>query len=168
MSIAQTLLPEFDQEMKTTRAMLAVVPDAKAAWKPHAKSWSLGDLAMHVANLVSWTAITLKQTELDLNPPGGAGWKPRAFTTVEALVADFDANVKAAREAIAAARDEDLAVVWTLKSAGAKVFAMPRAACLRFFVMNHVIHHRGQLSVYLRLCDVPLPRVYGPTADVPH
>ena len=167
MTIAQTLLPEFDQEMSTTRNLLAVIPDAKAGFKPHPRSFSLGDLAAHVANLVSWVPGTLDATELDLNPPGGPGWKPHVFGSCAENLATFDEHVAIARAKIAKASDADLAVTWTLKNGGQKVFAMPRAACLRFFVMNHLIHHRGQLTVVLRLCDVPLPRVYGPTADAP-
>ena len=167
MTLAQTLLPEFDQEMGSTRRLLEVVGQADPKWKPHAKSFPLGDLSLHISNLVSWAASTLSSTELDLAPPGGPTWKPRSFTTADAMLAEFDANVQSARAALAAASDADLAVPWSLKKTGQVIFTMPRAQCLRFFVLNHLIHHRGQLSVYLRLCDVPLPKVYGPTADVP-
>jgi uncharacterized damage-inducible protein DinB len=165
MTIAQILLPEFEHEMKSTRAMLASIPAGKAAWRPHAKSWTVSDLAMHIANLVNWTVMVVKQTELDLDPASGSGRDPRRFVTVELLLKEFDASVHAAREAISGASDADLKTPWSLKNAGQAVFTMPRISCLRFFVMNHVIHHRGQLSVYLRLCEVPLPSVYGPTAD---
>ena len=167
MSIVQTLLPEFDREMGNTRRLLEIVPAADAAWKPHPKSSSLGDLALHISNLVSLCTSAMTTTELDFNPPGGPPWKPPAFTSAEATLAGFDANVVKARAAIAALSDADMQVVWTLMSGGRKIIAMPRMACLRGFVMNHLIHHRGQLSVYLRLCDVPLPRSYGPTADMP-
>lgn len=167
MSLAQALLPEFEQEMASTRKLLEVVGRPDPKWRPHPKSWSLGDLSLHLVNLVSWAAITLSSTELDLSPPGGPSWKPRAFSTAAALLEEFDANVLAARAAIAAASDAELGVPWSLKNAGKTVFTMPRSHCLRFFVLNHLIHHRGQLTVYLRLCDVPLPKIYGPTADTP-
>lgn len=166
MAIAQSLLPEFEHEMATTRTLLALVPAAHANWKPHPKSTSLGDLAMHLANIPSWTAMTLQQAELDLNPPGGTGWAPRKFESVPMLLQQLDDNVAAGRAAIAATSDTDFMVPWSLKNAGAVVFTLPRIATLRSFVFSHMIHHRGQFTVYLRLRDVPLPSVYGPTADV--
>jgi uncharacterized damage-inducible protein DinB len=167
MTLAQSLLPEFDQEMGSTRQLLELVGKTDPAWKPHEKSWSLGDLSLHLANLVSWGETTLQTTELDLNPPGGPPWTPPVYESPEATLKVFDANVAKARAAIAATSDADMMVPWSLKNAGQAIFTMPRVACLRFFVMNHLIHHRGQLTVYLRLKDVPLPSVYGPTADAP-
>jgi len=164
-SIAEAVLPEFDHEMATTRNVIARVPEAAAAWKPHEKSFSLGDLTAHVVNLPSWTGFTLKQTELDLNPKGGEEWKAPGFTNTAEALAMFDENVKAARAAIESTSDADFLVTWTLKSGGETVLAMPRVVVLRSFVMNHMIHHRGQLTVYLRLQNVALPSVYGPTAD---
>lgn len=165
MPIAQALLPEFDNEMATTRSLLERVPEDRAGFKPHEKSTALGALAGHIANLVGLAPRIVSLTEVDMNPPGGPGFKPPQLTTSAALMESFDANVARAREAIAAATDEELMVTWTLKNGGHTIFAMPRAAVLRTMVMNHVIHHRGQLSVYLRLNDVPLPSIYGPTAD---
>jgi uncharacterized damage-inducible protein DinB len=166
MPIAQSMLPEFDHEMQVTRRMLAVVPEADADWRPHPKSTTLGDLAVHISRLVSWGQSIFQVTELDLGAPGGgASAKPRFSTTGE-LLETFDRNVAAARAALAAAPDSDMAVTWTLKSGSHTVFSLPRTAVLRGFLLNHIIHHRGQLSVYLRLRDVPLPSVYGPTADV--
>ena len=167
MTLAQSMLPEFDQEMGTTRKLLEAAGSADPKWKPHPKSWALGDLCVHISNLIGWTASTLSATELDLAPPGGPTWKAPEYTTPAALLETFDASATAARAAIAAASNADLPVPWSLKKAGEKVFTMPRIHCLRFFVMNHVIHHRGQLTVYLRLCGVPLPKTYGPTADTP-
>jgi len=167
MTIAQSLLPEFDQEMGSTRKLLELVGQADPRWKPHPKSWSLGDLSLHIANLVSWGATTMQTTELDLNPPGGPGWKPPVYASPAATLAVFDQNVQRARAAVAKASDAEMMVDWSLKSGGQALFTMPRVACLRMFVMNHLIHHRGQLTVYLRLKDVPLPSVYGPTADAP-
>jgi uncharacterized damage-inducible protein DinB len=167
MPIAQTLLPEFDQEMAVTRNLLAAVPEAHADWRPHPRSTALGDLAAHIATLAGFGVPTASQTELDMNPPGGPGFVPPKFTTTEALLATFDANAAATRAAIAGMSDEEMMVPWALKAAGHTIFSMPRAGVLRGMLMNHIIHHRGQLSVYLRLNDVPLPSIYGPTADTP-
>ena len=165
MTIAQSMLPEFDHEMSTTRSLLERVPDEQAAWRPHGKSTALGDLATHLVGLASWAVPVLTQPELDLNPPGGPGFKLPAFTSTADLLQQFDGNVRAAREQIARTTDADLMVPWSLKSAGHAIFTMPRVSVMRMFFMNHIIHHRGQLSVYLRLNDVPLPSIYGPTAD---
>jgi uncharacterized damage-inducible protein DinB len=165
MAIAESMLPEFDHETATTRTLLERVPDAKAGWKPHGKSMSLGDLAMHIANILAWTPITLKQTEFDTNPPGGQSYTQPQYESTSRLLAVYDEGVKAARAMLASASDPEMMVPWTLKSAGKTIFSMPRAGVFRSFIMNHAIHHRGQLSVYLRLCDVPLPAIYGPTAD---
>lgn len=165
MPIRDALLPEFDHEMATTRRLLERVPEDKATWKPHPKSFSLGDLSIHITNLLTWLTTTLDRTELDLNPPGGPPFKSPRFESSAQLLAVFDEGVKNARAALAGVSDEDLMVPWTLKNAGTEIFTMPRVVTLRSFVFNHLIHHRGQLSVYLRLNDVPLPSIYGPTAD---
>lgn len=165
MPIVDTLLPEFDHEMAGTRRMLEAVPGADAAWKPHPKSSTLGDLASHIATIPLWGRVTLERTELDLGIPENAKLAAASFTTTPALVERFDRHVRDARVALAAASDADLAVNWTLKNGGTTVFSMPRAAVLRGFVLSHLIHHRAQLSVYLRLRDVLLPSLYGPTAD---
>ena len=165
MAIAESMLPEFDHETATTRTLLERVPETRAGWKPHAKSMSLGELAMHIANILAWTPITLKQTEFDTNPPGGQNDTPPKYESTAGLLAAYDEGVKAARVMLANASDPEMMVPWALKSAGKTIFSMPRAGVFRSFVMNHAIHHRGQLSVYLRLCDVPLPAIYGPTAD---
>lgn len=165
--IAQTLLPEFDQEMAATRRLLECVPEDKTDWRPHPKSWTMGSLSLHVANIPSWIASTLAQSELDFNPVDGPKWVSPKFESARATVAYFDATTKAARAALAAATDEVMLGSWSLKNAGQTLFTMPRTAVLRMFVMNHLVHHRGQLTVYLRMCDVPLPKTYGPTADVP-
>lgn len=165
MSIAQSILPEFDHEVATTRRLLERTPAAQAAWKPHDKSMSLGVLALHLGEIPSWGSATLTLTELDMNPPGGPAYTPPTFESVEQVLARFDTNVAAARAALAAASDADLMVPWTLKSGGHAIFTLPRVAVFRSFVLNHLIHHRGQYSVYLRMRDVPLPSIYGPTAD---
>jgi uncharacterized damage-inducible protein DinB len=166
MAIVQSLLPEFDHEMKTTRSLIALVPDADPSWKPHAKSTSIGTLALHIAELAGYAVATMRQTELDLTP-GRDGRAAREFVSAAENTAVFDRNVAEARAAIAAGSDDDLMVPWSLKGGGRTVFTMPRIVVLRTFIFNHMIHHRGQLSVYLRLRDVPLPSIYGPTADSP-
>jgi uncharacterized damage-inducible protein DinB len=163
MTIADLLLPEFDQEMATTRRVLERVPEDKFSWKPHDKSFSMGDLASHVVNAVKWTVDTMNKTEFDL-----AGVKPeelnRAAKTRAELLEWFDANVPSARATLARP-DADYAVPWTLKQGATVYFTMPRYNCVRSFVLNHIVHHRAQLSVYLRLNDVPVPGAYGPSAD---
>jgi uncharacterized damage-inducible protein DinB len=163
--IADSLLPEFDHETATTRLLLERVPQARAAWKPHAKSMSLGELAMHVSTLPGWTPIALKATEFETNPPGGQRYAPPAFESTAKMLAAYDESVQASRAMLAAATDGELMVPWALKTDGKTVFTLPRVAVFRSFIMNHAVHHRGQLSVYLRMCDVPLPSIYGPTAD---
>jgi uncharacterized damage-inducible protein DinB len=159
-TIAQTLLPEFDQEMMVTRRLLERVPSEKGEWKPHPKSFALGHLAQLVARMPGWMAQTLRKTELDLKA-GGGGY---SFEKTPTLLAEFDKNVREAREAIAATSDADLHVPWSLKMGDRVLFTQPRGEVTRTH-LNHLIHHRGQLTVYLRLVDVPLPSIYGPTAD---
>jgi uncharacterized damage-inducible protein DinB len=166
MSISMTVLPEFDREMATTRTMLERVPETRAEWTPHAKSWTMGELACHIGNLPRLGLITMESDELDLSPMNGSsgGSAPR-FQSTAKLISSFDENVKKARAAIESASDSDMMEPWTLRRAGKTVWTLPRAAVLRSFILSHMIHHRGQLSVYLRLNDVPLPSVYGPSAD---
>lgn len=165
MTIAQMLLPEFDGEMASTRRMLRVVPADAAQWRPHPKSYTLGQLATHIATIPLWGRVTMERPELDLGAPESAGFAPPEFTTTEALLERFDANVRGARAALESASDAAMAEAWTLRNAAVTVFSLPRAAVFRSFVLSHLIHHRGQLSVYLRMRDVRLPSVYGPTAD---
>ena len=161
--IAQSLLPEFDMEMANTRKVLERVPDDKFGWKPHEKSFSLGDLATHLANIPSWTKVTIETNELDMATPFE---QPKAASRDE-LLKMFDENVSQARESLQGATDENLQSSWALKTGDQVHFELPKVACLRGFVMNHSIHHRAQLGVYLRLNDVALPPVYGPSADEP-
>ncbi|HET7436097.1 MAG TPA: DinB family protein [Thermoanaerobaculia bacterium] len=162
MPLAQVLLIEFDHEMATTRRLLERVPEDRADYRPHPKSFNLGDLAEHVAQLPYWGVLTVTGTELDL---ASANFPARRFEGTARLLEKLDANVAKAREAIGGASDDDLRVTWTLKRGGNTLLAMPRARILRTFMLNHHIHHRGQLSVYMRELDVPLPPMYGPTAD---
>ena len=164
MAIKDALLPEFDHEMGTTRRLLERVPEADLKWKPHEKSFSLGQLAGHVANIPTWVTSTADHTVFDLATIGDAA-RPKEPTSVRELLASFDGNVQNARKKIDELTDGAMLSPWTLKHGGHEIFTMPKAAVLRSFVMNHIIHHRGQLSVYLRLRNVPLPSMYGPTAD---
>ena len=160
MTISQTFLPEFEQEMKTTRRVIERVPSDKSTWKPHEKSFSLGHLTQLVAWMPGWIRDSLTATELDLGA-GGGGYSSE---TTETLLALFDKNVSEARAAIAAASDADYDVNWSLRVRGQVVMTLPRREIVRQH-LNHLIHHRGQLTVYLRLIDVPVPMIYGPTAD---
>jgi uncharacterized damage-inducible protein DinB len=165
MAIAESILPEFDHETATTRTLLERVPADKSEWKPHPKSMSLGQLAMHIANLPRWASITLERTEFDTNPADGPRITTPPFESTSSLLQAYDASVSAARALLAATPDAGFMVQWTLKNGGKNMFSMPRIAVFRSFVLNHAVHHRGQLSVYLRLLDVPIPNIYGPTAD---
>ena len=165
MSLSQSLLPEFDQEMANTRKTLDRVPDDKFSWKPHEKSGSMGWLAGHLANLVGWTMDTIKYDSFDMSPGGKPFTPPPVPKSRKELLELFDKNVTAARAALAGASDADLAKNWSFLNNGATIFSMPRITCLRNWVMNHIIHHRAQLGVYLRLNNIPVPSIYGPSAD---
>ena len=165
MAISESLLPEFDQEMAGVRRTLERVPEDKFDWKPHPKSLSMSVLAGHIANLPSWGTMTIDRDELDTAPGG----KPMEQTPPPAstadLVATFDRTSAEARAALAGASDAELMKPWTLLSDGTVLFSLPKVACFRSFVINHMIHHRAQLGVYLRINDVPVPSLYGPSAD---
>jgi uncharacterized damage-inducible protein DinB len=165
MSIAQSLLPEFDQETENTRKVLSRVPDGKFDYKPHPKSGTLGWLSGHVAGVLGWGKEVLTLTELDLSPDGKPFVPPPVPANNKELMEHFEKCAAAARAGLAAASDADMMVEWKLLMNKQQIFAMPRIACYRGMVMNHMIHHRGQLEVYLRLLDVPLPAIYGPSAD---
>lgn len=165
MSIAQTLLPEFDHEMAGCRTTLERVPDGRFDFQPHPKSMTLQQLANHVASIPGWGASTMTTTELDFSLPETRAKMPAPVTTRKALLESFDQGAAAARASLAAAADADFAVTWSGKSDGKVLFAMPRIAVYRSFILNHLIHHRAQLSLYLRLLDVPVPALYGPSAD---
>ena len=165
MNISQSLLPEFDMEIANTRKTLERVPDGKPEFRPHPKSMTMARLAGHVAEIPQWAAMTLGQTELDLNPPGAPKMESYVMTSCADAVARFDGFAKQARALIASTSDEAWMQTWTLKNGGQTVIAMPRVAVMRGFVMSHMIHHRAQLGVYLRMNDVPVPSIYGPSAD---
>jgi uncharacterized damage-inducible protein DinB len=165
MAFSEALLPEFDQEVVGTRKTLERVPEDKFGWKPHEKSMTMGGLATHLANILTWAGTAVNTDSLDL-APGGVPMAPVApAKSRKELLETFDTNVAAARKAIAGAADAHLLKPWTLLHNGKQLLTMPRIAVLRSFVMNHSIHHRAQLGVYLRLNNVPVPSIYGPSAD---
>jgi uncharacterized damage-inducible protein DinB len=159
MTLSEALLPEFEQEMASTRRVLERVPDDKPEWKPHPKSFSIAHLAQLVASLPGWIGQTLTNTELELGV--GPGYSNQKTAS---LLEQFDANVRTSREAIVNAKDADFDVPWSLKMKGNVLFTAPRRVVVRQHI-SHLSHHRGQMTVYLRLLDVPVPSVYGPTAD---
>jgi uncharacterized damage-inducible protein DinB len=165
MKISESLLPEFDQEMANTRKVLERVPLDKSDWKPHPKSFAFGGLAAHVANMADWAVLTLESDSFDYAPPGAPPYETPKFASTEQLLAAFDKSVAQARSALAAADDGKMLAPWSLMAGGKTVMTMPRVAVIRSFVMNHTIHHRAQLTVYLRLNDIPVPGLYGPSAD---
>lgn len=161
MPLNQALLPEFDHEMANTRKSLERVPDDKLGWKPHQKSMTMGGLATHLATINHWADAIVGQDSFDVT---NAPRTPELKSKTELLGA-FDKNAASARKAIAGASDEHLMKPWSLISRGKAVFTLPRIAVLRSFIMSHSIHHRAQLGVYLRMNDVPVPSIYGPSAD---
>ena len=161
MPLVDMLLPEFDHEMATTRKLLERVPDDRLSWTPHAKSFTLGQLAQHVATIPMWGTMTLTLNELDL----AGGFENPPAESRAALVKLFDNNAAKARMELTGKTDAELMAPWALKRGADTIFSMPKASVWRSFVMNHLVHHRAQLSVYLRMQDVPLPAMYGPTAD---
>ena len=163
MALVDALLPEFDHEMSKTRTVLERVPEDRFDWKPHARSVSLGELATHVATLPTWATETLTHSEIDVG-----GQPPlSALASRSDILATFDKHVAASRAALTNRTDAELLAMWSLKRNGKTIFSMPKTAVLRSFVLSHLIHHRGQLTVYLRLLDVPVPAIYGPSADEP-
>ncbi len=165
MALRDTLLPEFDIEMANTRKSLERIPEEKLGWKPHPKSWALGELATHLANIPHWTALTLEQDSYDVTPPGAPPPRTPLAKSRQEVLASFDKNIASARAALAQATDEQLFKPWTLLAGGKTMMTLPRITVLRRFVLSHNIHHRAQLGVYLRLNDVPVLAIYGPSAD---
>jgi uncharacterized damage-inducible protein DinB len=167
MSYADAILPEFEQEMANTRKVLERVPEDKLEWRAHAKSNTIGWVANHLAEIPGWVEGTLSQSSWDIAPAGGHPYQSPKLASRQAILALFDQNVAAGRKALAAARDEEMAQMWSLLQAGQPMFTMPRSVVIRSFVLNHTIHHRAILCVYLRLNDIPVPGMYGPSGDAP-
>jgi uncharacterized damage-inducible protein DinB len=152
-------LEEFDIEMKSTRRLLERIPSDKGPWKPHERSFSIGHLAQLVSDMPRWITETLQKTAINLSESAGY-----TYETTETLLKNFDNNVKGAREALASVTGTDLDTLWSLLMGEQVLFSTPRRVAVRQH-LNHLIHHRAQLTVYLRLLDIPVPSIYGPTAD---
>jgi uncharacterized damage-inducible protein DinB len=165
MSFADAILPEFDQEMANARKVLERVPEDKFDWRPHPKSNTIGWNANHLAEIPGWVEGTLTQLSWDFAPVGGERYQSPSLTTRQAILDLFDRNVAAARKAIAAVKDEEVGKMWSLLQGGQTLMSMPRAAMIRSLILNHLIHHRAILCVYLRLNDVPVPGMYGPSGE---
>lgn len=168
MSIKDAVLPEFDHEMGTTRRLLERLPEDKLSWQPHPKSWNLGQLASHLVNIPLWSNTILNELEFDLGATpseSSEAAQTRTVTSRQHALQMLDENVAKTRANLASKSDGELMAAWTLKRGGHEVMTVPRIAAFRSFVLNHLIHHRGQFSLYLRMNNVPLPPIYGPTAD---
>jgi uncharacterized damage-inducible protein DinB len=165
MTYAESILPEFDQEMASTRKVLERVPEDKLDWRAHPKSNTIGWNANHLAEIPGWVEGMLTAPSWDFAPVGGERYQSPKLTSRREILNLFDRNVAAARRAIAAVKDEEMGKMWSLLQAGKPIFTLPRAAVIRRFVLNHLIHHRAHLCVYLRLNDIPLPGMYDPSGD---
>lgn len=167
MQLTEMFIAELDREAVATRKALAQVPDGHASWKPHEKSMPFGYLATLVATMPAWIVMMVEQDSLDFNPPGGSKWVSPTPQTAAELVAALDDSVAKAKAALAATTDEHLMTGWKLLNGGVQVSEQPRHLAIRDGVINHWAHHRGQLTVYLRLNDAKVPSIYGPSADEP-
>ena len=165
MKMTDLFLEELEREAEGTRRALERVPDGRHDWKPHEKSMSLGRLANLVASMPSWVVTMVNQDELDISTAGGSKYKPQELRTSRELVEALAGHVAKAREALAGTTDEHLMTPWRLRIAAGVTKEKPRYIMLRDGVFNHLAHHRGQLTVYLRLTGVAVPAIYGPSAD---
>ena len=161
MALVDALLPEFDHEISTTRKVLERMPDDRLTWKPHTRSMSLGGLATHLSNIPWWGEVTLAHSEFDT---AAVGTQPEGTSRAQ-ILETFDRNASKTRALLSGTSDAELMAPWALKRDDQTIFSMPKAAVWRSFVLSHLVHHRGQMSVYLRLLDVPVPSIYGPSAD---
>ena len=164
-AIARGLMAQFEHETAGTRRALERVPFDKADWAPHEKSMTLGRLACHIAEMQGWGASILETEEFDMNPPGGEPYTSPEIKSTEELLALFDSGVVATKAKLPTMSDEAMMTNWRLLSGGEEMFGGPRGPIFRSMIISHVIHHRGQLTVYLRLNGVPVPALYGPSAD---
>lgn len=158
-------LAAFDQIVAGARTLLQAVPDDRLDWRPHDRSWTLGELATHISNLPNWTIATLSVSEFDISPADGGPPPMTALGSSAELVQALDGSAAAARAAIEGSTEEEMRGPWTMLVGGEPRFTLPKAVVLRTFIMDHMIHHRAQLGVYLRMLDVPVPQLFGPTAD---
>ena len=163
MAIKEALLPEYDHEMGTARKLLERVPLSESHWKPHAKSMTLGELAAHIVEIPGWVGGIVNASFWDM--ASAHHEKKPAYASNAALLAAFDQSVAQARTAIAAKTDDEMMEAWSLKKGDEVILSLPKVGVLRSWLLNHLIHHRGQLSVYIRLKNVPVPSIYGPSAD---
>ncbi|HEX7878186.1 MAG TPA: DinB family protein [Candidatus Eisenbacteria bacterium] len=161
----QDLIAEFDQEFAGTRRMLERVPEEKFDWKPHPKSMSIGELAAHLVSIPAWAAYTVRQSSFDVAPVGGEAYRDEPLATRAAVLETFDRNAAEARSVLADLTEADMDAPWSLLGGGQLYFTRPKGKVLRDFIFSHNTHHRAQLGVFLRLNDIPVPGVYGPTAD---
>lgn len=165
MTFSEMVLPEFDHEMASTRKVLERIPEDKLDWRPHPKSNTIVWNANHLADLPGWGVSVVTQPSFDFAPVGGNRYETPKLRSRQEILDLFDKNVSAVRMALASAADVDMGYVWSLLAGGKLIFSMPRTAVIRSFILNHVIHHRAILSVYLRLNDIPVPGMYGPSGD---
>ncbi len=163
MSYAEMILPEFDHEMANTRKVLECVPDDKLNWQAHPDMNTIGWNVNHLVEIPGWVEGTLTQSSWDVAPEDGEPYQTPTLSSMQELLELFDQNVASARRAIEDVKAEDLGAMWSLLEAGKPIFTMPRAAIIRSFVLNHLIHHRAHLCVYLRLNDITVPEMYGPS-----
>ncbi len=165
MTIAESILAEFDVEMAGTRKTLERVPNDKLQWKAHGKSNTIGWVACHLAEIVGWVEAALTQDSWDINPVDGEPYRTTILDNIQGILDLFDANVAAARKRIAETPDEEFSKSWSLLAGGETLLTMPKSGVIRTWVLNHTIHHRAILCVYLRLNEIPVPALYGPSAD---
>jgi uncharacterized damage-inducible protein DinB len=162
MALSSTLIGELKHESSSTKKLLERVPAEKFDWSPHSKSMKLGRLAKHIAELNLWVERILNSDEFDF---ATANFNSNLPESTEAILKIFDEKIAEATAALQQATDDDLNKMWTARRNGQVMFTMPKKVALRSFSYNHIYHHRGQLTVYLRLLDIPVPGMYGPTAD---
>ncbi|MEO8593311.1 MAG: DinB family protein [Candidatus Solibacter sp.] len=165
MNISDALLPELDQELATTRKCLSRIPEDKFNYKPHPKSFDMISLAVHISTMLGWGVTTLQADSFDYAPEGGEPYVAPTVKTNTELMELFEKGAAEFRSMLAAADNEAMMKPWSLLGGGKVMFTMPKVAVIRGMIFNHIVHHRGQLSVYLRMCDIPVPAMYGPSAD---
>lgn len=165
MTIAELLLPEYDNEIRVTRTVLERVPDDKGEWKPHEKSFPMAHLAQLVARIPGWVSMVTERPDMDIAPKDGPKGSPYTIEKTATLLAEFDKGAAAGREAIARMTDDAFNEPWSFKRAGETLFTQPKYQSLRWSVLNHLVHHRAQLGLYLRMVGEKVPQMYGPTAD---
>ncbi len=165
MTIADSILPEFDMEMAATRKTLERIPDDKLDWKAHPDSNTIGWVASHLVEIAGWVEGTLTKETWEINPEGGEPYKSVQLHSQQEILDQFDANVAQARKRIEETSDEEFARSWSLTSGGQALITMPKIGVMRTWILNHTIHHRAHLCVYLRLNNIPVPAIYGPSGD---